>query len=87
MPPFRRGERSAKAQQLDALVYVSAVTIGELRRGVEKFRHRGDAARAVMLEAWLVSAGQGLALATRNVAHFAGIGVRLCNPFLAAPTP
>jgi predicted nucleic acid-binding protein len=34
-------------------VYLSAVTIGELRRGVESVRHRGDVAQATVLEAWL----------------------------------
>ncbi len=34
-------------------LYLSAVTIGELRQGVERMRHRGDAARAKRLERWL----------------------------------
>jgi predicted nucleic acid-binding protein len=34
-------------------VYVSVITIGGLRRGVEMIRHRGDAAQARMLEGWL----------------------------------
>lgn len=34
-------------------VYLSAVTIGELRRGVELIRHRGDARQARLLESWL----------------------------------
>ncbi|MFZ2290667.1 MAG: type II toxin-antitoxin system VapC family toxin, partial [Halopseudomonas yangmingensis] len=34
-------------------VYLSAVTMGELRRGVELVRHRGDVAQATVLEAWL----------------------------------
>ena len=34
-------------------VYVSAVTIGELRQGVEIVRHRGDEAQARVLERWL----------------------------------
>ncbi len=37
----------------DAPVYLSAVTIGELRRGVDLIRHRGDASQADRLEAWL----------------------------------
>jgi predicted nucleic acid-binding protein len=35
--------------------YLSAITVGELRRGVELIRHRGDADQATLLEAWLTS--------------------------------
>ncbi len=35
-------------------VYLSVVSVGELRRGVELIRHRGDAQQAQVLEAWLV---------------------------------
>ena len=34
-------------------VYLSAVTVGELRRGAELVRHRGDVAQAAVLESWL----------------------------------
>ena len=34
-------------------LYVSDITIGELRRGVELIRHRGDTRQANMLEKWL----------------------------------
>lgn len=34
-------------------LYLSAVTIGELRRGVELIRHRGDVEQAIVLENWL----------------------------------
>ena len=34
-------------------IYLSVVTIGELRRGVEIIRHRGDRAQAVRLDRWL----------------------------------
>jgi hypothetical protein len=37
----------------DAPLYVAAVTIGELRRGIELVRHRGDAKQAQTLERWL----------------------------------
>jgi predicted nucleic acid-binding protein len=37
----------------DAPIYVAAVTIGELRRGIELVRHRGDAKQAQTLERWL----------------------------------
>jgi len=32
---------------------MSAITIGELRRGVELIRHRGDQIQANLLETWL----------------------------------
>lgn len=34
-------------------VYVSVITIGELRRGIELIRHRGDVRQANLLEKWL----------------------------------
>ena len=34
-------------------LYLSVVTIGELRRGVELIRHRGDQHQADLLETWL----------------------------------
>lgn len=34
-------------------VYISVITLGELRRGVERIRHRGDRGQAKRLEAWL----------------------------------
>jgi toxin FitB len=37
----------------DAVVYISVVTVGELRRGVEMIRHRGDLRQASQLETWL----------------------------------
>ena len=36
-----------------AELYLSAVTIGELRQGVEAIRHRGDGVQAERLEQWL----------------------------------
>jgi hypothetical protein len=42
-----------QAAKDDAALYLSAVTVGELRRGVELIRHRGDAAQAERLDAWL----------------------------------
>lgn len=41
------------AAAADAALYLSAVTIGELRRGVELIRARGDARQARLLERWL----------------------------------
>ena len=40
------------AQQASPL-YLSVITLGELRRGMEKIRHRGDAPQARQLEHWL----------------------------------
>ena len=36
-----------------AELYLSAITIGEIRQGVERIRHRGDAPQAKRLERWL----------------------------------
>ena len=43
--------RNATAQ--DDALYLSVVTVGELRRGVELLRHRGDGAQAKLLDVWL----------------------------------
>jgi toxin FitB len=34
-------------------LYLSVVSIGELRQGVERIRHRGDSEQANLLERWL----------------------------------
>ena len=34
-------------------LYLSVITIGELRQGVERMRHRGDAPQSLRLERWL----------------------------------
>jgi predicted nucleic acid-binding protein len=39
--------------QAEQPLFLSVVTIGELRRGVELIRHRGDTDQARRLEAWL----------------------------------
>jgi toxin FitB len=43
----------AQAAAEEQALYLSVVTVGELRRGVELIRHRGDAQQAALLEAWL----------------------------------
>jgi predicted nucleic acid-binding protein len=43
-----------KASLDDEPLYLSVITIGELRRGVEKLRHRGDVEQANRLERWLL---------------------------------
>jgi toxin FitB len=41
-------------QQIDAAeIYLSVQTIGEIRRGLENIRHRGDMPQAKKLEKWL----------------------------------
>jgi predicted nucleic acid-binding protein len=42
-----------QAAKEETALYLSAVTIGELRRGVELILLRGDAAQAQLLDAWL----------------------------------
>ena len=111
---------AAQGRQL----YLSAISVGELRRGVELIRHRGDLPQAALLGTWLddVLDGYGnhilafdadaaqvwgrlrvphpereldkqiaaialvnsLTVVTRNTADFAGTGVNLHNPFVAA---
>lgn len=38
----------------DTPLFLSAITIGELRRGIDLIRHRGDQPQARALEQWLV---------------------------------
>jgi toxin FitB len=105
----------------DLPLYLAAVTIGELRRGAELIRCRGDTRQANVLGRWLdallaeygenvlsfdADAAQlwgrlrvphpenpldkqiaatallyDLTLITRNVKHFADMGVKLLDPF------
>lgn len=43
----------AEAARNDSPIFLASVTIGELRRGVELIRHRGDQQQADLLEQWL----------------------------------
>jgi toxin FitB len=43
----------ANASQNNVALFLSAITIGELRQGVETIRHRGDMAQSARLERWL----------------------------------
>jgi len=36
-------------------IFISSITVGELRRGIQLIRYRGDTAQASILEAWLTS--------------------------------
>ncbi|MGH8284358.1 MAG: type II toxin-antitoxin system VapC family toxin [Steroidobacteraceae bacterium] len=105
----------------DAALFLSAITIGELRQGVQIIRHRGDRPQAERLERWLSRIANdyadailpfdeetahvwgrlrvpnpenpldkqiaataliyGLAVVTRNTAHYESTGVQLLNPF------
>ena len=42
-----------KAELDEREIYISVITIGELRRGVEQIKHRGDQKQASILEKWL----------------------------------
>jgi len=42
-----------KAISDNIATYLSVITVGELRRGIEKLRYRNDVKQADMLEAWL----------------------------------
>ncbi len=58
---IRKGPRSnpgvrsffATVVEQDIPVFISVITVGELRRGVELIRYRGDADQADQLERWL----------------------------------
>ncbi len=52
-PGVRRFFANAHAKG-DAL-YLSVVTVGEIRRGIESIRHRGDSRQADQLDAWLTT--------------------------------
>ncbi|HET9108436.1 MAG TPA: type II toxin-antitoxin system VapC family toxin [Steroidobacteraceae bacterium] len=43
----------ADAAREEAALYLSVITLGELRQGVERIRYRGDIAQAAELERWL----------------------------------
>ena len=43
----------ANASRNNIALFLSAITIGELRQGVESIRHRGDSAQSARLARWL----------------------------------
>ena len=57
---LRKGKRAdagvlaffGKAAQFEQPVYVSVVTLGEIRRGIDQIQYRGDGAQARLLEDW-----------------------------------
>lgn len=125
----RKGQRAnqgviaffRETAERDDDIYLSVITAGELRRGVELVRHRGDSVQAGVLEGWVatiladyaqnilpidVDVSQvwgrfrvphpehaldkliaatalvhNLAVVTRNVDDFRGLGLHVINPF------
>lgn len=109
----------------DRGLFLSALTLGEIRKGIEGLRPR-DPAKAAALDAWLADVAEafgprvlgvdlavaeawgrmsamrsvpvvdallaatagvhGLVLVTRNTADVEGLGVRVLDPFAAAPS-
>ena len=62
---FRKGDRADRAavawlrkRKSDDL-YVSVLSLGELRRGVERIKRRGDSVAARSLEGWLATVVNG----------------------------
>lgn len=45
----------AEAKNKGDALYLSVITLGEIRRGVEAIRHRGDTRQAKQLETWLTA--------------------------------
>jgi toxin FitB len=43
----------ANAARESTRLYLSVITVGELRRGIERIRYRGDSTQAATLERWL----------------------------------
>lgn len=64
-------------------LYLSVITIGELRQGVERIRHRGDVAQAKRLERWLrlvtATYAQAILPFDEEIAHVWG-KLRVPNP-------
>jgi predicted nucleic acid-binding protein len=58
---LRKGSRAnpgvrsffANASRDEAALFLSAITVGEVRQGIERMRYRGDRPQAVQLEQWL----------------------------------
>ncbi|NPT58377.1 type II toxin-antitoxin system VapC family toxin [Paraburkholderia elongata] len=58
---IRRWERAnpgvrrffTQAEKEERELYLSVITVGELRRGVEQVRQRGDLPQAIVLERWM----------------------------------
>jgi len=48
-----------KAKLEQSHLYLSVVTIGELRRGIELVKHRGDIEQSALLDEWLIEVIEG----------------------------
>ena len=80
-----------EAARADAPVFISVISLGELRRGVELLRHRGDAAQAALrvpqgespLDKQIAATAlvYDLTVVTRSTMHFVSTGVRTLDPF------
>lgn len=42
-----------RAVEQQSPLFISVITIGELRRGINRIHHRGDQQQAILLEKWL----------------------------------
>ncbi len=64
-------------------LYVSVLTLGELRRGVEQVRHRGDTVAARSLEEWLDATASSFA------GHIVGVDMAIADRWgrLGVPDP
>jgi toxin FitB len=47
------GVRAFFASAATARIYLSVITVGEIRQGIERLRHRGDSTQADILDQWL----------------------------------
>jgi predicted nucleic acid-binding protein len=47
------GVRAFFGSAVAARIYLSVITVGEIRQGIERLRHRGDSKQADVLEQWL----------------------------------
>jgi len=72
-----------RASREEVDLYLSVVSIGELRQGVERIRHRGDGEQARLLERWLKQVSRAYADAIlpidEETAHVWG-RLRVPNP-------
>lgn len=48
-----------QAQEQGSVCYLSVITLGELRRGVDLIYHRGDQEQVSLLEGWLTTVLEG----------------------------